>query len=77
MLLGAQLLVENDVFSGTDKPLYSTDGGFAVANGNDFGGAKNTAPTGTFTDPPYDYSLISTSSVRGSVVGSAGATIDF
>jgi pectate lyase len=35
-------LVENNVWTGTDKPLYSTDGGFAVATGNDFGGAANT-----------------------------------
>lgn len=74
---GAQLLVENNVWTGTDKPLYSTDEGFAVAKGNDFGGAENTAPEGTFTSPPYSYSLIGTSSVRSSVVGNAGATLDF
>ncbi|KAL5520709.1 hypothetical protein ACEPAF_2711 [Sanghuangporus sanghuang] len=75
--VGAQLLVENNVFSGTDKPLYSTDEGFAVANGNDFGGAENTAPEGDFTDPPYDYTLIDTASVQSNVVGEAGATLDF
>ncbi|KAL5514772.1 hypothetical protein ACEPAG_2088 [Sanghuangporus baumii] len=74
---GAQLLVENNVFSGTDEPLYSTDEGFAVANGNDFGGAENTAPEGNFTDPPYDYTLINTARVRSSVVGEAGATLGF
>ncbi|GLB33186.1 putative pectate lyase [Lyophyllum shimeji] len=74
---GAQLLVENNVWTGTDKPLYSTDGGFAVANGNDFGGASNTAPVGTFTKPPYSYSLIATSSVRSSVTGGAGQTLSF
>ena len=31
---GAQLLVENNVWTGTDKPLYDTDDGFAVARGN-------------------------------------------
>ena len=31
---GAQLLVENNVWTGTDKPLYSTDSGYAVARGN-------------------------------------------
>lgn len=72
---GAQLLVENNVWTGTDKPLYSTDVGYAVAVGNDFGGAKNTAPTGSFTKPPYSYSLIATSSVRSAVVGGAGATL--
>lgn len=58
---------------GTDKPLYSTDGGFAVATGNDFGGASNTAPAGTFTQAPYAYTLIPTASVRSSVTSSTGA----
>ncbi|KAF9446803.1 polysaccharide lyase family 1 protein [Macrolepiota fuliginosa MF-IS2] len=72
---GAQLLVENNVWTGTDKPLYSTDGGFAVARGNDFGGAANSAPTGTFTTAPYSYSLTPVASVRSSVVSSAGQTL--
>ncbi|KAG6843979.1 hypothetical protein H0H87_010988 [Tephrocybe sp. NHM501043] len=74
---GAQLLVENNVWTGTDKPLYSTDEGYAVATGNDFGGASNTALTGSFTKPPYSYSLIATSSVRSSVVSGAGQTLSF
>jgi hypothetical protein len=45
---GAQLLVENNVWTGTDKPLYSTDAGFAVATGNDFGGAANTGKFSLF-----------------------------
>jgi len=72
---GAQLLVENNVWTGTDKPLYSTDGGFAVARGNDFGGAANSAPVGTFTTAPYSYSLIAIGSVRTSVVAGAGQTL--
>ncbi|KXN87324.1 putative pectate lyase A [Leucoagaricus sp. SymC.cos] len=74
---GAQVLVENNVWTGTDKPLYSTDGGFAVARGNDFGGASNTAPTGTFTTAPYSYSLVAVGNVRSSIVGSAGQTLSF
>ncbi|KAK7448805.1 hypothetical protein VKT23_013535 [Stygiomarasmius scandens] len=74
---GAQLLVENNVWTGTDKPLYETDEGFAVARGNDFGGAENQAPVGTFTTAPYSYSLISTSSVRSSVTPIAGQTLSF
>jgi pectate lyase len=73
----AQLLVENNVWTGTTKPLYSTDGGFAVARGNDFGGAANTAPTGTLTSVPYTYSLTPVASVRAAVVGAAGATLSF
>ncbi|KAF4580521.1 hypothetical protein EYR38_003120 [Pleurotus pulmonarius] len=73
----AQLLVENNVWTGTTKPLYATDEGFAVAIGNDFGGAENTAPVGTFTTAPYPYTLIPTDGVRAAVVGTAGATISF
>ncbi|TFK97284.1 pectate lyase [Pterulicium gracile] len=74
--VGAQLLVQNNVWNaGNKKPLYSTDQGYAVATGNDFGGKTNEAPTGTLTSVPYAYSLTATSSVRGAVVGSAGATI--
>lgn len=74
----AQLLVENNVWSaGTTKPLYSTDSGYAVARGNDFGGGSNTAPTGTLTSVPYTYSLTAVTSVRSAVVGVAGATLSF
>ncbi|PPQ74922.1 hypothetical protein CVT24_002999 [Panaeolus cyanescens] len=74
--VGAQLLVENNVFSNCKKPLYSTDGGYAVARGNDFGGGANTAPSGTLNSVPYGYSLVSSGSVRSSVSG-AGATLSF
>ncbi|KAF8890425.1 polysaccharide lyase family 1 protein, partial [Infundibulicybe gibba] len=74
---GAQLLVENNVWTGTNQPLYSTDGGFAVATGNDFGGAANEAPVGTFTKAPYSYTLLATGSVRSSVVANAGQTLSF
>ncbi|KAJ7342627.1 pectate lyase [Mycena albidolilacea] len=74
---GAQLLVENNVWTGTDKPLYSTDAGFAVATGNDFGGAANTAPTGSFTSAPYSYSKLAASAVRAAVVSTAGQTLAF
>ncbi|KAG6873603.1 hypothetical protein C0995_013976 [Termitomyces sp. Mi166 len=74
---GAQVLVENNVWTGTDKPLYSTDDGFAVATGNDFGGASNTALQGDFTKAPYSYTLLAASSVRASVTANAGQTLDF
>ncbi|TFK99959.1 pectate lyase [Pterulicium gracile] len=74
--VGAQLLIQNNVWNaGNKKPLYSTDQGYAVATGNDFGGKSNTAPAGSFTSAPYPVSLIATGSVRSSVVGQAGATI--
>ncbi|PVH94729.1 polysaccharide lyase family 1 protein [Periconia macrospinosa] len=76
--LGAQLLVENNVFSGVKKPLYSTDAGYAVARGNDFGGASNTALAGNLNSVPYGgYTLLAVSAVRGAVVGQAGATLKF
>jgi len=74
---GAQLLVQNNVFINVSKPLYETDGGFAAAQGNDFGGKSNTAPVGTLTTVPYSYSLESVSSVRSNVVGVAGANLGF
>lgn len=75
--LGAQLLVESNVFSGSKKPLYATDQGFAVAKDNDFGGAADTAPEGTSTTVPYQYTLLGAGSVKGAVVGTAGATLVF
>ncbi|RPA97319.1 hypothetical protein L873DRAFT_1844840 [Choiromyces venosus 120613-1] len=52
---GTQLLVENN---GSDKPLYSTDAGYAVAGGIDFGPGKNTATAGTLKTMPYTYSTV-------------------
>ncbi|KAF9495953.1 pectate lyase [Pleurotus eryngii] len=78
---GAQLLIENNVWSASKKPIFSTDEGFAVQRGNDLGGVKgtvnDTVAVGTFTSPPYSYSLIATGSVRSAVVGGVGATISF
>ncbi|KAF2179026.1 polysaccharide lyase family 1 protein [Zopfia rhizophila CBS 207.26] len=75
---GAQLLVQNNVFVNSKKPLYATDAGYAVASGNDFGGASNTAPVGTLNSVPYSVpSLLAASAVKASVVGSAGATLKF
>jgi pectate lyase len=75
---GAQLLVQNNVFVGSKKALYSTDGGFAVASGNDFGDSENTADAGTLTKAPYTVSdLIAASAVKAAVVGIAGNTLSF
>jgi pectate lyase len=75
---GAQLLVQNNVFVGSKKALYSTDGGFAVATGNDFGDSENTAAAGTLTKAPYTVSdLIAASAVKAAVVGIAGNTLSF
>ncbi|KAJ6464478.1 pectate lyase [Mycena sanguinolenta] len=74
---GAQLLIENNVWSNATKAIKPDDGGFAVAIGNDFGGATNTAPTGNFTVPPYPRTLIATANVRATVVAIAGQTLAF
>lgn len=74
---GAQVLVESNVFVGSDKPLYSTDEGYAVANDNDFGGASNEALAGTLTSVPYSYTLLGSGNVKSAVVGVAGNTLTF
>ena len=74
---GAQLLIENNVFSGVSKAVYATDAGYAVLKGNDLGGGTNTAGTGTFTTAPYSYSLVATASVKSTVLAGAGATLSF
>lgn len=74
---GAQLLIQNNVFSGISKPVYSTDAGYAVAQGNDLGGGSNTAPTGTLTTVPYSYSLDAVTAVKANVLAGAGANLGF
>ncbi|KAK0227121.1 polysaccharide lyase family 1 protein [Armillaria nabsnona] len=76
----AQLLIENNVFTGTTDAIYSTDGGYAVASGNDFGDdGENTAPTGTISASSlgYSYTLLATSKVASSVQSNAGQTLSF
>lgn len=74
---GAQVLVESNVFVGSNKPLYSTDAGYAVAKDNDFGSGANKASAGTLTSVPYSYSLLGSKNVKSAVVGSAGQTLKF
>ncbi|KAJ7827350.1 pectate lyase [Mycena olivaceomarginata] len=74
---GAELLIENNVWANATKAIKPSDGGFAAATGNDFGGATNTAPTGNFTKAPYSYTLLATADVRATVVGTAGQTLAF
>ncbi|KAL5636313.1 hypothetical protein ACGC1H_004952 [Rhizoctonia solani] len=55
--VGAELLVQNNVFEGVKKPLYSTDNGYANASGNDFGGANGTALTSMYITTYYNMIL--------------------
>ncbi|ETN36295.1 uncharacterized protein HMPREF1541_08572 [Cyphellophora europaea CBS 101466] len=75
--LGAELLVESNVFSGGKKALYATNEGFAVEKDNDFGGAESSAPEGSLTTVPYQYTLLGSGGVKSAVVGTAGATLVF
>ncbi|CEL54476.1 hypothetical protein RSOLAG1IB_07079 [Rhizoctonia solani AG-1 IB] len=75
--VGAELLVQNNVFESVKKPLYSTDNGYANASGNDFGGASSTALTTSWSSVGYSYTLTATSSVKSYVNSNAGAKLSF
>jgi len=71
--VGAQLLVEGNVWEACKNTVYSTSSGYAVVRNNVYGNATvPDAPTGTFTNPPYSYSVTSTGSVKSAVTGGAG-----
>jgi pectate lyase len=72
----AQLLVQNNVFVNSTKPLYSTKGGYAIAKDNDFGGSQNTALQGKLSSVPYKYHLEPPASVK-SITRSVGNTLSF
>lgn len=75
--MGAQMLVQNNVFRSVSTPIETTKDssvdGFVNQSGNDFGGGTNLiTQTGSFTNPPYSYSLTATSSVISVVTAGAG-----
>ncbi|MFE7762838.1 polysaccharide lyase family 1 protein [Streptomyces sp. NPDC057438] len=76
--MGAQMLVENNVFRNTGVAVTTNRSsdvdGFANLRGNDLGGAvTEISRVGTFTAPPYGYTAESASSVVASVTSGAGA----
>ncbi|KAL0264236.1 hypothetical protein SLS55_000183 [Diplodia seriata] len=76
--MGAQVLVENNVFDNVVQALVSVDSkedGYAVARGNDWGTSTNEAPEGTLTEMPYTYTAVEASAVKAAVVGVAGNTL--
>lgn len=78
--MGAQMLVQNNVFRQTQVAVTttgsSTQDGFANLSGNDLGGATVTiTQTGTFTKPPYAFTLDATSSVMNEVTSFSGTGI--
>jgi len=73
----AQMLVQNNVFRSVGTPIEtcceSSVDGYVNQSGNDFGGGTNDITrTGSFTSPPYSYSLDATSSVISLVTAGAG-----
>ncbi|KAG8962802.1 hypothetical protein FRC03_003791 [Tulasnella sp. 419] len=80
--MGAQVLVENNVFKNVTKPILaelSDEVGYAVERGNVYtsGSGSNTAPLGTLTSVPYSYALVSATAAQTAVVASAGAKLTF
>ncbi|MFS8201460.1 pectate lyase family protein [Streptomyces sp. CWNU-52B] len=76
--MGAQLLVENNVFRTTKLAVTTSRSsdvdGYANLRGNDLGGAATEiSRTGTFTSPPYAYTAEPASTVVASVTSGAGA----
>ncbi|MER6785185.1 polysaccharide lyase family 1 protein [Streptomyces sp. NPDC000658] len=76
--MGAQMLVENNVFRSTLVAVTtnrdSDVDGYANLTGNDLGGAATeVSRVGTFTEPPYSYTAEPASSVIASVTSGAGA----
>lgn len=75
--MGAQMLVENNVFRSTQVAVTtnrdSDKDGYANLTGNDLGGATTEiSQVGTFTKPPYSYTAEPASSVITSVTSGAG-----
>ncbi|MFJ8109314.1 polysaccharide lyase family 1 protein [Streptomyces sp. NPDC096132] len=76
--MGAQMLVENNVFRSTVVAVTTSRDsdvdGYANLTGNDLGGAATeVSQVGTFTRPPYSYTAEPASTVVASVTSGAGA----
>jgi pectate lyase len=83
--MGAQVFVENNVFVNARRTIItnldSREDGFANERNNEFGNESMRGPfitrTGSFTNPPYTYSLQSVHNTATLVRGRAGATVTF
>ncbi|KFY50774.1 hypothetical protein V496_09161 [Pseudogymnoascus sp. VKM F-4515 (FW-2607)] len=80
--MGAQMLVESNVFKNVSVPITSVDSddvGYVTAIGNDLGGGANAAPAGSLTPSsiPYSYSLLGSGSVVSTIPSQAGAILTF
>jgi pectate lyase len=76
--MGAQMLVQNNVFSGVGTPIQddvdSDEPGHVNESGNDFGTGTNkiTNGIGSFTSAPYSVTLEAISGLASSVPANAG-----
>ncbi|OUM67883.1 polysaccharide lyase family 1 protein, partial [Piromyces sp. E2] len=77
--MGAQALVENNVFRNAKKPistnLDSSQEGSVIQRNNDFGNTGNTnsiTRTGNLRSVPYQYSVDNTNSIYNNVKSNAG-----
>jgi pectate lyase len=76
--MSAQVLVEGNVFRNVSTPIKTTtlsiEDGYAVERNNQFDncGPLNITRVGSFTRPPYSYTLDATASVPGIVAAGAG-----
>lgn len=82
--MGAQALVQSSVFENCGKKMIYTESseedGYAVAIDVVLGGeSANTAPVGNLDEDsfPYEYSVLGSGNVAGTVPGEAGQILDF
>jgi pectate lyase len=76
---GAQVLVQQNSFVNSTKPLYTVDNtGGAVESGNDFGSGKvGSLAQGRLSNVPYKYQAAPVEQVKTSLPKTAGNTLSF
>ncbi|CAE6453734.1 unnamed protein product [Rhizoctonia solani] len=76
--VGAELLVQNNVWEDCKNSVYSTDNGYANVSGSLLTDtAASTALTTTWNSVGYSYTLKDASAVKAYVVANAGAKLSF
>jgi pectate lyase len=76
---GAQVLVQQNSFVNSTRPLYTVDStGGAVQNGNDFGDGKvGPLAQGRLSSVPYKYQATPVEQIKSSLPKTAGNTLTF
>ncbi|KAJ1304236.1 hypothetical protein OPQ81_005400 [Rhizoctonia solani] len=76
--VGAELLVQNNVWEDCKNSVYSTDNGYANVSGSEYDNtAAATALSTTWNSVGYSYTLKDTSAVKAYVLANAGAKLSF